>query len=400
MNIIYHFRVRGTGAEGVHIAGIVNGFRSFGHEVRLVSPTNADPTVSNAANTGSSKESRSFINRICMQTLHFLADSLPQVLFEIMELAYNLVAVARLTRQIIRQRPDFIFERCAFFNFSGAFVAGLIRVPFVVEVNELSGYERVRGQCFTGLARIIEKYIFKRASLIVVVSDFLKTAIEEMTGKTGRIITIPNGVPRYWLAFEPDKERVHKIRDQYGLNDKRVVCFVGGLVHWHNFDLLLDAFASIQKDIHETVLMIVGDGPMKQYIITKAQDLGIDSGSLIFTGNVSHREIPLYLSIATTAIIPETNEYRSPIKLFEYMSMGIPVVAPGMSSIEVVITHGKDGLLFKPGDRAECRQMLYAMLSDKNYAEEIGKAAKEQMNNFTWEQNSKKILDFITGLKN
>ena len=44
-NILYHFRVRGTGAEGVHIAGIVNGFRAMGHTVCLLSPTNADPTV-------------------------------------------------------------------------------------------------------------------------------------------------------------------------------------------------------------------------------------------------------------------------------------------------------------------------------------------------------------------
>lgn len=395
MNIIYHFRVRGTGAEGVHIAGIVNGFRSFGHEVRLVSPTNADPTVSNAANISSPKGSGSFINRACSKILHYLADSLPQAMFELMELSYNLVAIIRLAYKILQKRPDFIFERYAFFNFSGALVSRLIKVPFVVEVNELSGYERVRGQCFTSLARTIERYIFKRASLIVVVSDFLKTAIEEMIGDSSKIITIPNGVPKYWLEIEQNKNKADRVINQYGLQGKSAVCFVGGLVHWHNFDLLLDAFASLQKDIPEAVLMIVGDGPMKQYIVTKAQELGIRNNSLIFTGNVLHSEIPLYLSIASAAIIPETNEYRSPIKLFEYMSMGIPVVAPKMPSIEVVVTHGIDGLIFKPGDRAECRQMLHSILSDKNYAEKIGTAAKERMNHFTWEENSKRILTFI-----
>jgi len=48
--IIYHFRVRGTGAEGVHIAGIVNALRAKGISVALVSPTNTDPTKRLPAN--------------------------------------------------------------------------------------------------------------------------------------------------------------------------------------------------------------------------------------------------------------------------------------------------------------------------------------------------------------
>ena len=85
LSIVYHFRVRGTGAEGVHIAGIVNGFRELGHSVSFVSPTNADPTLPSLASDDNSYSKLSLVARL----FHTLADSLPEPFFEMMELFYN-----------------------------------------------------------------------------------------------------------------------------------------------------------------------------------------------------------------------------------------------------------------------------------------------------------------------
>jgi len=109
LNIIYHFRVRGTGAEGVHIAGIVNGFRAAGHTVRLVSPTNADPI--REAQVAAAPTQRHSVKTFL---LHKLADLLPQPFFEFMEIGYNFFAIFRLWRAAGRNQVDLIYERYTF----------------------------------------------------------------------------------------------------------------------------------------------------------------------------------------------------------------------------------------------------------------------------------------------
>lgn len=393
MNIIYHFRVRGTGAEGVHIAGIVNGFRSLGHNVRLVSPTKTDPT----------KQSSETGNDVRAQTtwyssfLHKLADSLPQPFFELMETAYNFFAVPQLWLAIKKQKVDFIYERYAFYNLSGALIASIMNIPLVVEVNELSGHKRIRGQYFVRMAQVIERYIFQRATVIITVSDFLKQEITKQTVSENRIVTMPNGVPKKWMDNQPTNEEIIGLRERYGLGGKKVICFIGGLVYWHNFDLLLDVLHSVQKDFPDTVLLLVGEGPLNDYIQRKAESLGIKKESLLFVGSVPHHQVPLHISLADVTVIPETNSFRSPIKMFEYMALGKPVVAPRMPAIETVIDDRKDGILFTPGDNASFRSALLELLNAPSLARSVGESAREKISlNFTWEMNAMKIINMLS----
>ena len=189
LNIVYHFRVRGTGAEGVHIAGIVNGFRALGHNVRLISPTNADPTVKSVPTSHDRSAS------IKSVILHKLADFLPQLFFELMEIGYNFFAIIKLWKVTSKANTDFIYERYAFFNFAGAFISKRKNIPLIVEVNELSGHKRIRGQFFIKLCSIIEKYILCQAVVVVTVSDFLnKEVCRNVDQRKTKIVTIPNGV--------------------------------------------------------------------------------------------------------------------------------------------------------------------------------------------------------------
>jgi glycosyltransferase involved in cell wall biosynthesis len=401
LHIIYHFRVRGTGAEGVHIAGIANGFRAMGHTVLFVSPTNADPTISTKGSTGNDQKNgvQKRLN-IFTRMLHVLADSLPQPLFEIMELFYNIFAVTKLIKKILIRRPDIIYERYAFYNYSGALTSYLFGIPLVVEVNEISGLKRVRGQFFIKLANIIEKIIFRKASLIIVVSDFLNSEITKIIGPTQKIITIPNGVSRSWLDMKLDDKKVQDLTKAYGLENKKTICFVGGLVQWHNLDLLIEAFSSLHKIVPDTVLLFVGKGPIKNEIIHKAERLGVNQKTIIFTGNVPHEDVPYFISISKIAVIPGINKFGSSVKLLEYMSMGKPVVAPKMPSVELVVTHRKDGMLFDSENKIDLYEKLLFLLTNHNASEEIGREAKKRVSSFTWEENAKKTLLLVSDLIN
>lgn len=392
LNIIYHFRVRGTGAEGVHIAGIVNGFRSLGHKVVLVSPTNVDPTKSTSLTRPSEKN-----NRRITKILHKMADTLPQPFFELMEIAYNTTGIIRLLKAIKQVGgADLIYERYAFFNFSGVLVSKIKGIPLIIEVNELSGLKRVRGQSFVGLCSFIEKRVLRQAKLVITVSDFLnKEVLKKVDRRKVKVVTVPNGVPLSWLSQEVPKDRVEFLRKKFGLQDKKVICFVGGLVHWHNFDLLLQAVRGVQNIIGNLSLMIIGDGPLKSNIKNKAKVIGIQQ-AVIFVGNVPHSDIPYYLKLSNAAVIPETNDFRSPIKLFEYMAMGTPVIAPRMPAIEAIIQDGKDGMLFVLGDKNSFCKRILCVLMKPDMARQISKSAFLKIkHSYTWEQHAGKILSLL-----
>ena len=95
MNILYHFRTQGTGAEGVHIAGIANAFERLGHRVIFSSPTGIDPRTTAGANPFAEKKRRSFLAR--------LAAHAPAFVFELLEIAYNAAAYVRNRAALTRE---------------------------------------------------------------------------------------------------------------------------------------------------------------------------------------------------------------------------------------------------------------------------------------------------------
>ena len=383
MKFIYHFRVRGTGPEGVHIAGISMGLRKLGHTVNFVSPTGVDPTHA----IDLELPSKSF-----GKLLNFLADKMPQLAFELLELSYNLVALQKLNSAIVQLRPDAIYERYAFFSFAGVHMAKRARIPIIIEVNEVSGLKRIRGQCLTPLAKRIENRIFSKADIILTVSDFLRDRVVERGGDPIKTFVIPNAVEREkFLNVVEDSS----LKQKYGIEGKTVLGFVGLFSYWHRFDLFLKAFAFAKKKYPYLVLLLVGDGPEKQRISSLAQDLGV-SEALIVTGNVPHRDVPLYINLFDVAVVPHSNEFRSPIKLFEYMALGKTVIAPDVPPIRSIVEDRKTGLLFRCGDTEALQTVLLDAVRCPQLRSDIGKRARKMVfENYTWEKHAKRIVDIL-----
>jgi glycosyltransferase involved in cell wall biosynthesis len=226
MTILYHFRTRGAGAEAVHIAGIVNAFEKMGHHVILSSPTGVDPRQTAGASPFAKSRTR----------------PLPRVLFELLELLYNLPAFAQNLRLARRHDCNLIYERHAFFLFSTALVAAIHRCPLVVEVNELVGDPRVRAQpLFSGLARWSDRFLFRRASLVVVVSPHLQRRVMGYGIPADRILILPNAVSDEELA-PPSTPPAPLLKDLPP--NTFTLGFTGWLVEWHRLDFLIQALAA------------------------------------------------------------------------------------------------------------------------------------------------------------
>ena len=386
MNILYHFRTQGTGAEGVHIAGIAGAFERLGHRVIFSSPTGVDPRTTAGANPFAERKHRSLLAR--------LAAHAPALVFELIEIAYNAVAYARIRTALARENCALIYERHAFFLCATAFLAHRRRIPLVVEVNELAGDERVRADPWLlPLARLADRLTFQRASLVVTVSPHLRRRIAALGIAPEKILVLPNAVSAASLDAPADGA---PIRARHQCTDAVVIGFIGWFVAWHRLGNLLSQFAALATADPHLRLMLVGDGTLREALAAQAATLGV-ADRVIFTGSVPHSEIPAHLAAMDICVVPHSNEYRSPIKLFESMARARATVAPHTEPIAQVITDGVNGLLFDPQNPASLREALRRLIADPAHRAQLGAAARDAIRaHHTWDRNAAAVLHSLT----
>ena len=383
VNILYSFRTRGVGAEAVHISGIAGAFERLGNKVYFQSPCKIQP--------GSDPFCK---GRGKALFWNWLSRRMPRLVFEMMEVSYNLFSWFRIRRHLKSRDFGIIYERHAFFLFSTGFLARRYNVPLVVEVNELTGDDRVRSQSLlSGLAGWCDQRLFERASLIVVVSPYLKREIMSRHGVPDSKIEVRcNGIDEE-MGKEFCRDEMRSFSPVPGSDC--IFGFVGWFVEWHRLDLLLDAFSLLcNAQPHlKAGLLLVGDGPLRNELVNRCAELGI-SDKVKFAGVIEHSRMPEILKTIDVAVIPHSNHYRSPVKLFEYMAGQCAVVAAGTEPISMVINHGVNGLLFTPLDKEEMLKVFLHVASDSGFRTAIGcRAYHDVMESYTWRHNAQAVLE-------
>ena len=380
MKALYHFRTRGSGAEAVHISGVAGAFEELEHEVEFFNPGNADPR--RRVNPYEALSSPGFFGKV--------SRTLPRWVFELLEIGYNAWAWWPLWRRLTRGGFGLLYERHAFFLIVGASVARARRVPLIVEVNELVGDERVSRQpMLAGLARACDRFVFRRADLIVVVSPHLRRRIEALGIAGEKVLVQPNAVD--WRQCDPPADG-SEVRARHGLAERVVIGFVGWFVPWHRVDLLVAAFAEVHRQRPETALLLVAEGPLLGELEAQAQRLGV-ADSVRFAGAVAHDAVPQHIAAMDICVVPNSNAYRSPLKLFEYMAQGRAVVAPRVEPIEMVLRDRANGLLFAPGESASLADALRTSVEDAALRQTLGRQAREDVRTkHTWRENVAALL--------
>ena len=148
-------------------------------------------------------------------------------------------------------------------------------------------------------------------------------------------------------------------------------------------------------------LVLVG-GP--DHFVSKLRggmaDQGLPPEMLIYAGWVPASDIPRYLRAFDVCVMPfpwtEHFAYAaSPLKLFEYMASGTPLVASDLPAIAEVIRDGENGLLVPPGDVSALAQALRRLRDDPHLGERLARQAAEDVKAYAWTARARKILDLI-----
>lgn len=392
MKILYHHRTHARGAEGIHIRSVITALEQLGHSVDILSVPGVDHSEHIVgAPVDKSKEVVSGLNKFWS----FMSNSMPGFLFEFAEIIYNIPAYYRLNKILKNGDYDLIYERYAFFLIAGAMLAKKYKIPFVLEANEVNGIKgRARKQYLKSLCIFFEKRLFILSSRIITVSSFLSELIEQrLTGCKfkGDVVIAPNAID---ISKIPYKYKSSDLLSKYAVTpDQQVIGFAGWFDDWDRLDIFVRMIYALRSKGHDLVGLLVGDGVGVPEAKALAEELGIDR-QVIFTGAVTRQDIYSHLSLFDVAVFPHSNEFGSPVVMFEFMALKIPIVAPKLLPIMDVLTNKENCLLFDVLDEVELLDHVERFLTDKVYANKLSDNAYNLiLNKHTWINNASLIVD-------
>ncbi|KZZ54283.1 glycosyltransferase WbuB, partial [Oleiphilus sp. HI0123] len=325
-------------------------FRELGHEVELLSLPGADPDAedSSASREKTTVQKTNIVSTLLSRIIE-LTKYAPEFVFEFIELAYNLIAFFRVNKVVCRDQPDFLYERYSLFMFAGVLIARMKNVPIILEVNDSAIVERVRPLFFKCLARRIEAWIFKNSNGIVFISTNFKNTVESQYANIAPSIICPNAADvRQFNLDGIDREAA---KSSLGLSGQVVCGYVGAFVHWHGIDWFVKEISPKLSGYPQLSLLLVGDGVVYEDIQSVVQQYGIEE-QVIMPGRVPHTEVSSYIAAMDYGILPDSNEYGSPMKLFEMMAMEVALVSPDFEPIAEVVSDNENGWLFTRKDKA------------------------------------------------
>jgi glycosyltransferase involved in cell wall biosynthesis len=285
-------------------------------------------------------------------------------------------------------RPDFIYERYALFAYAGLELARALKVPLLLEVNAPLAEEQAtyRELVLRRTAERLEARIFRAADAVIVVSRELAAYALRLGVPDDRIEVLPNGVNETLMDPAADGAAV---RRRYGIDGKRVVGFVGSLKPWHDLDTLLAAARLLHETDERYHLLVVGDGPRMDSIRSRAEP------HVTCTGAVPYEHVPACLAALDVAVVPlarDGHSYFSPLKLYEAMAVGRPVIGARIGEIADAIVEGQTGLLYAPGDAEDLARCVREVLDMPGAGAQLGIDARRWVvANRTWGGNARRI---------
>ncbi len=419
MNLVYitaDFGVPLFGFKGasIHVRELVTALQHCGHAVCVCSPATEEeatsfgelapphaPFAAAARRRGhltflpvapSAEQVRAFKE---LEALDKFWGVKTRVRHELRNQLYNLALFEAALELARASRIDFVYERYSLFSYAGIRLARELGVPHLLEVNAPLAYEqeKMRGLEMKELAREMERHIFCGSDQVLVVSRALQDYVSSCGVSPERVRVIPNAVdPRRFVA--PTAGR--SVRAQYQLEDKFVIGFVGSLKPWHGTDTLLEAFNELHEQAPHAHLLIVGDGPARAALEHYAAKYELAS-FVTFTGNVPYEQVPEYVAAMDVTVAPYTpheNFYYSPIKIFEYMVMGKPVIAGALGQVKDLVHDGETGLLYEPGNIPQLTSALMTLAHDASFTRAMGeKAGVWVRRERTWENNARLVVE-------
>ena len=276
-----------------------------------------------------------------------------------------LLGAPRIGATIKAFRPDVVMER--YYNFAGAGVLAARRrgIPVLLEVNApmVDPPGSLKSRVDFLLLGSMRRWAMRQAKWSAAIVTPLNTTVPPEVPR-GKIHELPWGanVARFNPCIRQSrKEALDALGRGIGLERPGpVAAFLGSFRAWHGAGHFAEAARVLLSSGSDLSFLAIGGGPELASLKERVAGWDLPPGRFVFAGEQPHDLVPDYLALADIGVAPfdiaahaplqEFGFYWSPLKVFEYMSMAMPVVTVDVAPLNTIVREGQEGLLYPSGN--------------------------------------------------
>ncbi len=209
----------------------------------------------------------------------------------------------------------------------------------------------------------LASFALSRCDRVVVLTEGLRDlVIRRYQVAPERVAVLPSGTDTG--LFIPQDSTACRRRIGLGL-DRDYIGFVGSFYRYQGLQCLLEAMAIIRRTIPSVHLLLVGDGEAAPELKQQADRLALNP-CITWAGRIAYQEVPTWIGAMTLCVAPFRGDRgeTSPVKIFDYLGCGKPVIASAIPSVSATFAQEAGVVLVPPDDPEALAQALLALLND------------------------------------
>lgn len=307
---------------------------------------------------------------------------------------------------LVKYMPDIVMER--YYNFSGAGVSAAERagIPALLEVNapmmDPPGTKKYLADKFlfgqmTRMARAQAVRARRIVTPLAATVPFLELR--------DKVREIPWGANvELFDRTRLDEQAVRDLRRQVNPNNRRIVAFLGSFRPWHGVREFVQVAESIARERDDILFLMVGAGDLWEELRARVEHANLQD-KIVLTGVVKYEHVPYYLAVADIGVAPfntavhsplRVGFYWSPLKVHEYMAMGLPVVTINVPGLNEIARDGQEGLLYPDNDLPALRAAILRLGDDRALAARLGQAGRARVvEHFSWQKHAELLENVL-----
>ena len=227
------------------------------------------------------------------------------------------------------------------------------------------------------------------------ISEFSRNRIMgfNLNSKRDKIVYNGTDIKKF---FPIEKKENLKAKLNYP-NDKLILGYIGTLDFHKKIIRLIEAFAEVEKD-NEVFLVIIGDGPAFSAIQNYIRKNKL-TGVVKLRGWVDHHLINEHLNCFNIGVHHYANHYMNPLKIYEYLAIGLPVIAPDIPSVNSQFENGQD-LLITTNTKQNLVEDILKLVKSRDLRKKLSNSGlrNNKIQKYTWENYTLNVLNYIKAI--